>query len=496
MLWIWAIVTVIGVIIAALLGSLAKPLSTRSVVILVALVAASFGVAAGSYPIAHHVAQRGAIGGYHQFINANVTAAHVEVINCTEDGSCEHHYDCDSYQVYDGTDKNGNAEYHTEWRKCPYATQEFTYTIHDTYDKDERIVADHIFSAHPQKWRSWGFHSLPSNVQRGEPAGWTQIVNDLQAGLADPITLPDVYDNYILASEDAILKASSDNIARLTRAHLLPDHTANLQDPIYGVFQADKMSFIGFRPSDTKAWQQSLMQFNAALGMQRQGDMHVVAIKASALPHGVSSEDYLNALKAYWLNDLGKNAIAKNGIILVLGVDNSGSKVVWSKAATGMPVGNGAMLASLSSDLEGTAFSPSAVFGTTEALATGSKVTYAIGHGAVSQIVMVDFPFVRSCMACQSKNDAAHKGQGFIYLSTDIPLGGWGIVLTILVDFVILLLLAFGALLLLGVDPTDLSGPSGPSSRFNPSNRFDRIMSGMDLPRPRVSTYSRTRSWH
>jgi hypothetical protein len=168
-----------------------------------------------------------------------------------------------------------------------------------------------------------------------------------------------------------------------------------------------------------------------------------VVLKASRLPSNISEESYLIALKAYWLNELGKNALAKNGIVLVLALDDTGTTIQWAKAATGMPIGNNEMVQGLQNELEDVAFDPDKLFGDTKAtivVTNGKKKpSYTIGNGIVSQVVMVDFPFKRACMGCKS---AADKGQqGFIYLSTEIPLAGTHLVVTDLLYALIVLVL-------------------------------------------------------
>ena len=160
--------------------------------------------------------------------------------------------------------------------------------------------------------------------------------------------------------------------------------------------------------------------------------------RASCIPSGVSQRDYLNALQAYWLNGLGKRAFAKNGIMLVLAVDDTASNIVWSQAATGMPVGNGAMLQELSIEMRDMPFTVESVFGHTTGTVTikdaKPKVVYRLGDGAVPRIVLNKFPFKRACMGCE---DEGEKGQtGYVSLSTELPLDGshtvWAVVCIIL----------------------------------------------------------------
>lgn len=444
-----ALVLAIGLGTAVYLYVRPEPWS-KTIVAIVVLALATLGIGFGTYPIALHIAQASAVGGYHQFLNGSVVSADSQAYTCTRDGICDHTYLCDPYLVpittyY--TDGKGHTHSETTWvtryHSCPYATQEYTYTLSDSLGTTYTI-ASHIFAANPQQWRPGS--GLP-DVPRGIPAAWQQAKDHLSTGNADPVTVPSTYNNYILASEKTILRVSSDDINLLKSKSLLPDHTQDLQNPIHDIFRANKVSFVGGPTvSNQAAWQNALMHFDAALGMQKQGDMHLVVIKASALPASVSPEDYANALKAYWLNNLGKYALAKNGIMLVLAVNDSGSTIVWSRAATGMPIGNGAMLEALGTELTGKPFTVDTVFGNTTARIStmGGKLkpVYTLGSGLVPQIVMVRFPFQRACMGCTGANEVGE--QGFVNLSTEIPLGGWGTFWAIFVD-VFIVFIVWGA---------------------------------------------------
>ena len=187
-------------------------------------------------------------------------------------------------------------------------------------------------------------------------------------------------------------------------------------------------------PGNAATWQDRLMRFDAAFGTLKQGDMRVVALRASALPPGITPEDYIRALKAHWQSDFGKNAFPKNAVVLVLAVDDSGQNITWARAETGMPIGNHEMLTSLMLRLRDQPFDPDTILGTTTASVTGGdkpKVTYQTGTGIVPQTVMNDFPFRRACMGCTDKSE---KGQqGFVDLKSLIPISGMAIFWTALI---------------------------------------------------------------
>jgi len=399
--------------------------------------------------VAAAAAKQGAIGGYHQFLNGTVVAADAQTVPCTRDGACAFEYSCDPYVVietYYTTDSKGKSTSHTrsvtKYHDCPYATQEFLYTTRDSLGHTEKF--GRYVAAKPAPWRVGT--AVPSSLPRGIPEPWQKAHAALKAGKGMPMTTESTYDNYILASSDELLKSSSDQIELLQKKRLLPEHTQNLQRPIYDTYDAKKLSFVGFAPENEAEWQDALMQFNSALGSTLRGDLHVVAVKASLLPGSVSPQQYLTALKADWLNGHGKYALAKNAIIVVIGVDADGKNVLWSRASTGMPAGNGALLQSLGTSLTDTPFTVQSVFGTTSANVKtvtakdgtkSEKVVYDVGSGLIPQKIMVEFPFKRVCMACSDEDETSDIGYVNIPIPTRIAV--WGYVLT---SFLVLLISA------------------------------------------------------
>lgn len=411
------------------------------------------------------VAQSAAASGYKQFFNGSVTQALSQKIECTRDGSCVHEYSCDPYTVlvpytvtvYDGTDSKGNAKYHSETRyrtevryhRCPYATAEYSYWLTDSLG-GETVIATNIFAAKPQQWR--GDEGIPSDVPRGVPERWATSRDRLAAGNAEPVTRIKEYKNYILASQEELLKQFSGDIDSFKGAGLLPAHTAGVPDGniMYDYdLQARKVQFVGMKPVNEQAWQSALMQLNAALGTERQGDMHIVVVPASK----VSNPDaYINALVAYWQSDeyFGKWGLPKNAIAVVLGVSDDASNISWARAKTGMPFGNGELLSAVSFDLAGKSFDPKVVLGSVTAqpsqAADGKfKVKYNYGSGILSNIALQQHPFQRACMDCEGE-----KVGSYVYLESTIPISP-------LANFVMLLLviiitsILWGALIVLEI---------------------------------------------
>jgi len=392
-----------------------------SVVIIVALVVT---VLIGPSAAQAHAAQ-----GYHQFLNGSIVQAGTNTYTCTRDGPCNHTYDCDPYPVTIHhaavTDSKGNVvspAYDTteiHYHDCPYATEEFTYYLVDSLSRNLPI-ASHIFSAEPQEFR--GGNGIPGDVQRGVPPRWLQSKQRLDAGDAEGVTETGDYTNYILPSDDQTFRQYSTSVDKYRKANLLPEHTQNLNGSVLFDFdmQAAKVQFVGVTSSDQALWQERLMSFNASLGSERRGDLHIVVVPADQVP---DPDDYINALTAFWQSSLGKWGFPKNGISLAIGVDNNAQTIKWSRAKTGMPIGNGEMLAALSFNLQGQAFNADNVLGQIKAqpvVGDDGKpaVKYQHGNGLVDKIMFTDYPFRRACMRCEDKDD---DGTSYVYLKDSIP---------------------------------------------------------------------------
>jgi hypothetical protein len=369
-----------------------------------------------------------AASGYKQFYNGSVTRAFSEEIECSRDGPCIHEYECDPYNhdhVYNHVHGSGDTatnhthvDPHTHYHECPEATHEYNYKL-DTNVGKTITIASHIFAAEPQRWRRGG--RLSSGVPRGEPERWTQSKQKLEAGEAEPVTVENEYTNFILPSRSGFNKINR-NVDKFLKQGLLPPHTQNLDGSVlsdYGM-KAAKVQFVKVAETDQAIWQDRLMAFNAALGIEKQGDLHIVVVPADQVS---SPQDYINALTAYWQNKLGKWSFPKNGIALAIGVDPSAKTIVWSRAKTGMPVGNGQMLAALMFELENKPFNADVVLGQIKAqpfVRDDGKpsVRYMHGSGLADRIMFTDYPFKRACMMCKDKGD---NGASYVYLKDSIP---------------------------------------------------------------------------
>ncbi len=363
---------------------------------------------------------------YHEFYNGYEVRAESETIQCSEDGPCVREYNCHPYTVIDSyayTDSDGNyhpQQEHTEYHDCPYATQEFSYWVDTTLGKF--TIASHIFSENPQEWDGNG---IPGDVPRGIPPFWQAAKDRIAAGDPGPVTTVETYDNYILASQKTILKDSSTAVERLRNANLLPEPTQNVGDPIRDFYYADKISFVGpkgvVHPDDERRWSNALARFNAALGTDLQGDLHMAVVDVDAVDN---PDEYGQAVQAWWQDpSFGKNAVSKNSIIVVLGVGDG--LVQWARAYTGMPYGNEQLLLDIQNELKGQTFSPEVVLGKPTGVIAGDEVTirHAESPGVLERTVWGPHAFERVCMLC---NDEGEEGEtSFGYLGSEIePSGG------------------------------------------------------------------------
>jgi hypothetical protein len=358
---------------------------------------------------------------YHEYYNGYEKTADKQSIVCSEDGPCIHEYHCNPYTVVDSyayTDSDGNyhpQQEHTEYHDCPYATEEHTYTVDTTLG--QYTIASHIFSENPREWDGNG---IPGDVERGVPEFWEAARRRIASGDPGPVTKVEDYDNYILASQKTILHDNSSAVNRLREEDLLPEPTQNADDPIRDFYYADKISFVGPKgvkhPADEREWSDALSRFNAALGSDLQGDLHVAVIDADLVSN---PDEYAQAVHAWWQDpEFGKNAVSKNSIIVVMGVDYG--TVVWARAFTGMPYGNEAMLTDIQNELKGVAFTPGVVLGKPKGVIAGDEVTvqHADPPGQLESVVWGVHQFERVCMLCNDEGE--ESGTSFGYLGDEI----------------------------------------------------------------------------
>lgn len=454
-------VTVIAVVIAAVLGLIVKSIFaawlsedsygnrrgiSKAEYVVVALVMGAIFA-----PLTTVVGRQLSVDNivtYTQFVNGAETAASDNVTKCYAGHSgssrsaglsnCDHTYVAGSYSWQEmhtrqSCDSKGNCTteiyYTTEYANiyAPYATHEHKYVIESSMGAggDMKFTFPYAYlDANPVPFSYHGrAEPIPAEILRGAPADWTEADARLKAGDPRAVTKLSDYKNYILASKDELLTTFGPRIEEYKAANLLPDHTWNINsDPITGPSrsQAEKVSFVGMSVADPTSWQQSVMRLNASLGMKLQGDLHVVLVDAAKVPMP-DAVPYTQSLKAYWQSDAyGKRAIAKNGIILVLGVNASQGVIDWAEASTGMPFGNELMIQYLRDELPGKVLEPNLIFGEPKIVikpgilpdkfsSEDYTITLTNPPGIVESILFEKAPFKRARMSCDDGTCVGYK---------------------------------------------------------------------------------------
>lgn len=324
---------------------------------------------------------------YYENWNGWEKHARFERVTCTRDGICRHCYDCDPYKVKTDcsyTDDKGKRVSktceHTEYHKCPYTTEEWTFTIDTTVGSIP--MADRNLPTNPEAYRYRSFKSIPDYTgdysEQGIPPRWQLVKDRLDRGVPDPVTLRHDYDNYILASHSTILKQYSDAIDKYKKAGLFPTFNVSPMDLYY----LNRVYFVGTNIPGN--WPMAMNRFNAALGSTLQGDLHLVVVDANKV---VDADNYHLALLSYWLSpEFGKNALSKNGIVIVIGTAD-GKTVKWARASTGMPMGNEAMLLQLQRDLQGAQITPEELLGWSTATVSGGSVVTQLPKSLLADIL-------------------------------------------------------------------------------------------------------------
>lgn len=330
------------------------------------------------------------------------TAAVKYVTTCVEDGSCYHHYDCDPYEcgewVDDYDDKGHKTGSHYESRtcyhECPYCSEEWTFVVDTTLGP--LTIADHNLPTDPDSWRWRLWKSVPSYLSSGVPEFWTSVQRRLLAGNPGPVTMRNNYPNYILASQDAVLRRFSTDVDHYLNAGLLPlivrtkDVYARQADvrggDQYQAYLLNRVYMVGVNvPGD---WEEAINRFNAEFGSQSQGDLHLVIVDAGKV---TNPDSYVMALMAYWEGQsFKKEALSKNAVVVVLGTTD-GKTVTWARAATGMPLGNEHLVVQLVNELKGKNLDPKTLLGyPTASVVSDRQVQIKPAGSVLEQILMQD----------------------------------------------------------------------------------------------------------
>lgn len=430
----WFIAVLVALAVGGVIKSALRYFETEAQISLVEFVVAGVVVALIVVPVVNHVGNkiaRGNLVRYYEFWSGYEKQTTHEQTPCHRDGSCSHTYQCDAYTVVvtttvaDADGEGTHTETHTETRyhDCPVATVENKFVVETTLG--DYTIADGWFDSDPVAWR--GSHGISGDVGRGIPPFWQAAKDRIDAHDPGPVTKVMRYDNYILASSHTILNKFSDEVDAYDRKHLLPPPVVakKVSDPIRDFYYADKMSFVNVKAdkadkADKAEWNQALARFNAALGSDLQGDLHIVAVDASVDP-----DKYTGAVNAWWQSkEFGKYPLSKNGIGVVMGVDAKCNCVGWARAFTGMPIGNAGLVQDVR-NLKGFKFDPDIIIGGPIGKLKGDKVSIDHGVGALEKIFWGEHKFHRICMTCKEES-----GAGFKYLNGEIqPTSGqrWAI---------------------------------------------------------------------
>lgn len=396
---------------------------------------------------------------YNEYWNGWELQAVENDVTCTRDGGCVYTYACDPYIVLVpytytcGKSTCTGLRPETRYHSCPYVTVESTHIVVTTLG--DYTIDSHVFASHPVEWRAGS--GIPASVQRGPSQFWLDAKARVDSGRPGPVTQRNKYDNYLLASDTSIFKEYSSQIDAYRAAGELPD----LQYGIQNFYQADKVYFVGYRPSNPGAWEKADSYLNGSFGTELQGDLHLIVVQNADVTS--NPDAYIIALKAYWQSYefWGKNAMSKNSVIVVLGTTD-GQTVAWARATTGMPIGNEAMITAIQNHMAGTPLTPDAVLGTVNGEfyqkvkddGTTKLAVRGIGeNGALRRILWgMDDPATVFARVSMSANDASDNGTGFAYLKDQIK-PDFGQQLTIVLVFLFLGLVLWGAEAYLVGDP-------------------------------------------
>ena len=387
---------------------------------------------------------------FDEYYNGWEKEALVSVDTCSMDGSCSNTYSCEKYTVsvpYKcSCDKDGNncsTCYRDEdrWHSCPYFPEEKDYTINDTLGQTFTIGANCVDPSFP-RWKGsdeWSSNTPGTPSCVGIPPFWQAASDRIAAGSPGYTSGRFSYDNFILASQQTILREYSDQIEYYRSNGLLPEPTYTLHD----WYWSDKVQFVGCENLDKKAWQDAVGYLNGALGTELQGDLHLVL---SCDPRINQDPDtYLIALKADWQNpeQHGDNVLSKNTVIVVIGSNDGGKTAAFGRGTTGMPIGNAGLEEGIMQYfLNGTVpFTPEAVVGTVRGefyhRESDGKLkvrgVHSFGIGGLQDVLFgISNPSTKFIRISMSGDDADDVGTGFKYLAEEIrPSTGAQIVIVI-----------------------------------------------------------------
>lgn len=421
-----------GLITAAALFALSFFLKIKVIPVLIMGAIIICGINPATYNVGKTIYQN-ETSKFNEYWNGYETNAYANAVACQRDGSCRNTYQCDPYlvpvthtrTVSDGKGGSTTQTYtvmETRYHDCPYSTEETTYYVDTTIETF--TIAKSVMTGEP--FRAYE-RNIPGGKQ-GAPQAWIEAKTRVEAGTPGPVTTVKPYKNYILASQDEFFEKYSDQIDVLKEKGLLPTPA----NGTYLTYQADKAYKVGdvnMKPAMFINLKNDLSYLNGAVGDDLQGDLHVVFVPADV---EAGKDDYLNALMAYWQSEeLGRNALSKNAIVVVLGISEDGEKVDWAKAETGMPVGNESLFTAIASQMKDAPVDENLLGHPTYNINSGEIIH---SNGKLESILWGDTGFERVSMTANEEDD---NGTGFEYLLAGINPEGWALFFIGFVNFLL-----------------------------------------------------------
>jgi len=376
----------------------------------------------------------------YEFWNGSEIAATSQSRECVRDGSCKNTYNCDPYVVMETefyTDSEGKSRSRevpkTKYHDCPYSSEETEYIVNTTLG--EYNVAGWLMTG--AEYRAG--RPIPGGRVVAAPALWTEAKKRIDAGTPGGVTKTESYKNLILASDRTLFKQYSDVVDEYQEDNLLPIPATGTVD----LYDATKVYNVGVDKIDTAKLVEDNQYLNAAFGSELYGDLHVVFVDSKKAQ---DPTNYTNALHAYWTSkEIGKHAIAKNTMTIVVGVEDykkasvdntveatpapegtpipdaveepeikEGTPVVsWARAFSGMPVSNESLMTQIQSDLQGEVIDDDFIGRPT--FDTAAQ-TYTHSEGKIESVLFGTNKFERVSMEAADEGDT---GGGFSYLADE-----------------------------------------------------------------------------
>lgn len=367
---------------------------------------------------------------YKEFWNGFETEAKAESIECRRDGRCMHTYDCDPYQVLvTDTDSDGDTytKMETRYHSCPYSKEETTYSVDTTLG--HFVYAAGVLTGEPFR----KLKRIPQRLATETPKEWLDAKKRLDKGEPRGVTQLNTYDNYLLGADSDLQKRYAGDVDALLEKDLLPDMPVNT----FEHYRANKVHAINYEPKH--GFFEDVENINGALGVDsKQGDLHVVFVNTDT---GVNPDTYGNAVMAHWQGkEFKRNALAKNAIVIVMGVDSDTDTVEWARGYTGMPVGNTALSTAVMHRLPGLPADESLLGRPSYDMKTE---TVKHSDGALETILWDSTAgFERVSMSGSEEDDI---GSGFLYLEHSIKTSTVAIILMSIANVVFLVFLFIGA---------------------------------------------------